>query len=91
MYQSRNSALILTNVTSDVTVTEATPESESTATPVNTVCVRPDNVRSDSRASARSAGLPMIRPSMTTVVSAATTTSPGRATSVALPRASRLT
>src|SRR5689334_10626352 len=65
----------------------------TTATPVMTSCVRPQSVWSIARASAASAGLPSARPSMTTIVSAPSTTSAGRivATALALRRARRLT
>jgi len=79
------------NVTSDVTIADVVPDGDSTASAVKTVWVWPESVRRMSRASARLVGLPMIWPLMLTVVSAAMTTSPSRATAAALATASRST
>src|SRR5215212_5932457 len=62
------------------TSVRSSPCSRSAIPPI-TSCQRPDSSRSQRSASARSAGFPCARPSQTTMLSAASTRSPGTARS----------
>ena len=64
--------------TSERDSTESIQSSCLTATAVSTSCARPEKTRSIAAASSRLAGLPKMRPSTATVVSAASTGPGGR-------------